>query len=498
LAESFVLSVAGFAGGCAFAFFGLKTVVATIPEGPLPDEAVIGLNPTVLLLSLGITVLTIFLCGLAPALHAMRGDLPSRLASSGRSLGETLRHGKLRNGLVMVEVALSLVLLTGAGLMVRSFLAQLRVDLGFSPAKISFTGVNFGKSSYDKADEQKRFFQQVLERVQAIPGVTATAESSSVPALGGGETTEIEVPRKMHSEKWKARLEFCSEDYFRTLGLQLPRGSLIVRSDVDSARKVAVVSQALARNYFGQESPVGKKIKFKSFDDWPDAPHNAYFEIIGVVADFKNQGVQEPADPQAFLPSTISSIGPRVLLVNTALDPESLMPAVRRAVWSVDSSVALGANGSIEQWLQETAYKAPRFGFTLLGGFAAIGLVLVSIGVFSVMAYTVSLQTHEFGIRMALGAQRRDILRMVLLKGLRLIAAGMIAGLLASFGLTRLLASQNLGRIDNRLLDIRRGGRNHHHRRTGGLLPSGGEGHAGRSTLRHSLRVNGCNLLFVG
>jgi predicted permease len=445
LAESFVLSAAGFAGGCAFAFFGLKTVVATIPEGPLPDEAVIGLNPSVLLLALGITVLTIFLCGLAPALHAMRGDLPSRLASSGRSLGESFRHGKLRRGLVIVEVALSLVLLTGAGLMVRSFLALLRVDLGFSPAKIYFTGVSFAKSSYDKVDEQKRFFQQVLERVQAMPGVNAVAASSSVPALGGGESTEVEVPGRMHSEKWSARLEFCSEDYFRTLGLQLLGGSLIARSDVDSARKVVVINQELARKYFGQENPVGKKIKFKSFDNWPDAPHNAYFEIIGVVADFKNQGLQEPADPEAFLPYTITTIGPRFFLVNTALDPESLMPDVRRAVWAVDSSVAPGANGSIEHWLQETTYKAPRFGFTLLGAFAAIGLVLVSIGVFSVMAYTVSLQTHELGIRMALGAQRRDILRMVLLKGLRLIAAGMIAGLLASFGLTRLLANQIWG-----------------------------------------------------
>jgi len=445
LAESFVLSAAGFAGGCILAYFGLQAVVATIPWGPLPDEAVIGLNPTVLFLSLSAALFTTFLCGLAPALHAVRGDLPARLASSGRGAVETLRHGKLRTVLVVSEVALSLLLLTGAGLMVRSFVALTRVDLGFNPSTIFFTEVNFAKTSYDKVEQQQRFFGQILERIQALPGVKAAATFSSIPALGGGGGSQLEVPGRTHSDVWAARMDFCSAGFFQTLGLQLRNGRLLTQSDIDSRRTVAVVNQALVRKFFGQDDPIGTKIKLKAFDNLPDAPGNGYFEIIGVVSDYKNQGARETPAAQVFLPATISTVGRRAILVSTALDTEALAPEVRRAIWAADRSVAMGANGSIESWLQQTAYKPPHFGSILLGTFAVIGLVLVGIGVFSTMAYTVSLQFHELGIRMALGAQRSDILRMVLYKGLRLIVLGMLAGLLASYGATRLMASQLWG-----------------------------------------------------
>jgi predicted permease len=445
LAESFVLAAAGLAAGCFLAYLGLRAVVANIPQGPLPDEAVIGLNPVVLFLAIAITVLTTFLCGLAPARHAMRGDLPSRLASGGPNLGAAFRNGKLRAGLVVTEVALSLVLLTGAGLMVRSFLAVVRVNPGFDPAAILFTGVNFAKNSHDTVDRQKVFFQQALERVRTLPGVTAAAAGSSVPSLEGGPGGEVDIPGKTHSEKWFAMVEFSSEDYFRTLQVPLVRGRALTPADIESRQQVVVINQALATTYFGKDDPVGQKMQLKLLDDVPDAPHHADFTIVGVVADFKNVNVLGPTMPEAFIPITISTVGYRRILMRTTLDPESLMPEVRRAIWTADPNVATGSNGTIEHWLKETDYKSPRFNLGVLGIFAGIGLALAIVGIFSVMAYTVSLQTHELGIRMALGAQRGDVLRLVLLKGLRLIVAGVVAGLLASFGLTRFLASQLWG-----------------------------------------------------
>ncbi|HEX7284698.1 MAG TPA: ABC transporter permease [Candidatus Angelobacter sp.] len=445
MAESFVLAAAGLIAGCGLAYFGLKLVVATIPQGPFPAEAVIGLNPVVLSLSLGVAFLVTFLCGLAPALHAVRGELPSRLAS-GRGANVGLSHGRFRGAVVASQIALSLVLMTGAGLMVRTFLALRHVDLGFDPARIGFAEINAGKAIDHNLDRQKVFFQQLLERVQAIPGVTAAGETSSIPALLAGPYAPIDVPGITHSERWGAMLEFCSEDYFRTLGLQLQHGRTLTRADIDSAAQVAVINRTLAIKYFGKADPVGKRMQVVDFDKIPGQTQaSPYFEIIGVVADFKNFEVRLPSEPEVFVPYTLSTAGFRNIVVRSSVKPESLDSEIRRAIWAVDSNVAVGASGSVENWLDRTSFSPPHFGTIFLGTFAAVGLALAGIGVFSVMAYTVSLQTHEVGIRMALGAQRGDVLRMVLWNGVRLIVAGVIVGVLSSYGLTRFLANQLWG-----------------------------------------------------
>jgi putative ABC transport system permease protein len=330
--------------------------------------------------------------------------------------------------------------------MVRTFLSLLHVDLGFNPAQIGIVEINPAKAINHNLDRQKLFFQQVLERIQAIPGVTAAAETSSVPALFGGGFVPIDVPGTTHSESWRALLEFCSEDYFRTLGLALQQGRTLSRADIDSAAQVIVINRTLATKYFGKTDPVGRRIRVIGFDQMREEPHaSPYFEIIGVVADFKNMDIRRPSEAQAFAPYTISTIGPRNIVVRSTVKPESLDADLRRAIWAVDSNVAVSESGSVEYWLGRTTFSPPHFGTIFLGTFAAVGLALAGIGVFSVMAYTVTLQTHEVGIRMALGAQRGDVLRMVLGKGLRMIATGAIAGLLFSYALTRLLAAQLWG-----------------------------------------------------
>jgi putative ABC transport system permease protein len=445
LMESFLLSVAACVLGCLFAYFGMKELVAKLPIDMLTPSIVITLNFRVLLFAVGVAFLTTLLCGLAPAIHAVHGALQAHLNGTGRGMSAGSRHGRLRAGLVIGEVALSVLLLAGAGLLMRSLLALEHVDLGFNPRNILYAELALPNARYNTSDEKRHLLQQVLGRVKALPGVTAATVTIGLPPFGfaGGEVT---VPGKTQEQEWRAQLDLCDEDYFKTLGLPLLRGRLLSGTDVESARRVVVINQSLARNYYKDEDPIGKTIKFDLLDKVQDVPHDTYFEIVGVVSDMKNQGLREQPTPQAFMPYSVTGVGTsRSIMVRTAVAPLSLLPQVRREVWTIDPNVALTETGSIESEMQRYGYAEPEFGLIGLAAFAGIGLVLVIIGVFSVMAYSVSLQTHEIGVRMALGAQPGDILRMVLTKGIRLIVAGMIIGLLASVGLTRFLASQIWG-----------------------------------------------------
>ena len=445
LVESFVLATAGCVAGCIFAFGSLKWVVAAIPaDNGLPSEASVTLNLPALLFAAAITMLTTLLFGLAPALHAVHGQLQTRLAGSGKGVNAIFGHGRLRSGLVVVEVALSLVLLIGAGLMMRSFFVITHVDLGFNPKNVLVAELSTPNGSYNTPQKVKLLYQQVLQRVAALPGVLAVSESLGVPPYDFAES-ETTVPGRSHSEAWRSALEMCSEGYFQTLGFQATRGRLLSETDIDSARHVAVINETLARKYFGNDDPIGHTIKFNIFDELPGGPKDTYFEIVGVVGDFKNVGLKDPPMPQAFLPYTITGFRDRAILVRTSTNPLSMIKSITQEIWSVDHNIALAQTGSLESFLYRFSYARPEFGLKTLGAFAGIGLLLVVIGVFSIMAYTVSLQTHEIGIRLGPGAQQTSILTLILTKSMRLIAAGVLIGLLASYYLTRFIASQIWG-----------------------------------------------------
>lgn len=442
LVESFVLAIAACLAGCFFAYFGLKGLVAIIPRGPIPEETVIGLNPAVLLFALTVAVLTTLICGLAPALHAVRGNLQLSMTGSAKGAGGGLRHGKLRAGLVIAEVALSIVLLTGAGLMMRSFFALTHVDLGFDPQHMLYARVTPAGADHSEMSAQNQlFFEQVLQRVKALPGVLTVTESLGIPPLGGAGSY-ITIFGKSLPQHSDSMFELCSESYFQTLGIRLLRGRLISETDIGSDRRVAVVNQAFVHAYFGNDDPLGRKVKFDAFDQVSGTPHNTYFEVIGVVSDFKNRGLQESPTPEAFLPYSVTGLGERFIIARTAAGPKALLASVQREIWAVDSNAAITSNGSIQSLLAEEVYTRPQFGLITIGTFAGLGLALVLIGIFSVMAYTVALQTHEIGVRIALGAQHANVLAMVLWKGLRLISVGMLIGVLTSLGLTRFLATQ--------------------------------------------------------
>lgn len=448
LAESFALSAAACAAGCVLAYVGLKILVSIIPSGTIPKEAIIGINPQVLAFALGVTVLTTIFCSVAPALHVIRGDLQPRLTGSGKGTGGSIRRGTFRAALVITEVALSIVLLIGAGLMMRNFFSLTRESLPFNPSNILYARLNLPRDVYyTKPDRKPAFVKNLLARVQALPGVLSVTESLMRPP-NEGSWTDVTIPGKPHAERWVTDIELCSEGYFQTLGLQLMRGRLLSQDDIESTRFVAVVNETLARQYFSSDDPIGKKIKFEVFDrPFLDAPHNTFFEIVGEIADFKTrpEGAQYMLRPEAFVPASVAGFGyPLTILAKTAVYPHSLLKSVYHEIWTIDSNVAISESGSIQDFL-DVEFQGPRFEFGLMSALAGIGLLLVMIGIFSVMAYTVSLQTREIGIRLALGAQQSDILQMILLKGLGLVTAGSVLGVAASLGLARFIASQMWG-----------------------------------------------------
>ncbi len=301
------------------------------------------------------------------------------------------------------------------------------------------------RGQYTTAAEKQRFFQSLLARLHALPGVVAATETSSLPPYGG-IGSEIEIPGKTPTEKPNAIFQLCSEGYLTTLGLKLVRGRFLSAVEVNAARKVAVINQTFVTKYFGQEDPIGQNVKIKMLETVPNGKvDNPVFEIVGVISDAKNRGLQETPEPELFIPYTVTAAFERGILVRTHSDPEALLNSVRREIWAVDRGVALTLTGTLNGYLSQFSYALPRFSLVLLGIFSGLGLLLVAIGIYSVIAYTVSRQTHEIGIRMALGAGRPQVLRMVGLMGLRLMAIGVVVGVLVSLGAARAIAAQLWG-----------------------------------------------------
>ena len=444
LAESLLLATLGAALGCVLAHYGLKAIVAAIPLGRIPQEAVIRLNLPVLFFSLGVAVLTAVVFGLAPALQTAKKELVEPLRDSGKGTSGGFRRRRLSSALVVAEVALSLVLMTGAGLLMRSFLNLTTADLGLDPEKVLFARVSLPRARYEAREAKQQFFDQLVARVRTLPGVVTAAVGSTLPPYGG-ITGEIEVPGTTHEDKWRSISQLVSEDYFATLRLRLLRGRLLSADDVAHARRVAVVNRTFVEKYLPGQEPLGRSVRFKILETAPPRMGDATFEIVGVVADSKNRGIVESPDPEAFLPYAVTGAFDRTLLVRTLGPPEAMAETVRREAWNVDRGAAVNMTGAVTDYLRRFSYAEPRLGLVILGAFAALGMVLVAIGVYSLIAYTVARQTHDIGIRMALGAERAHVLRLVLGMGSRLVGLGLAIGIVASLAAARVLSSQLTG-----------------------------------------------------
>ncbi|MBV8818965.1 MAG: ABC transporter permease, partial [Acidobacteriaceae bacterium] len=445
LTESMLLAVAGALLGCGIAWAGIRILVPNLPPNTIPDEAVIRLNPQVLFFTLAVAVATALIFGLAPAAQSARASLAETLKDTGKGVSGGYRRGRLRSALVVAEVMLSFVLLVGAGLLMRSFFALMQVDLGFNASNILVARIPLPEGQYKTVEQKRQFFRELLARLESKPGIVAATETSTLPPYGGWGT-DIDIPGKTHAEKWNALGQLVSEHYNTTLGFRMLRGRFLNAVEVNEARRVTVINQALAKKYFGSDNPIGQHLTFNALKVVPQPPvTDATFEIVGVISDAKNRGLQDPAMPEFFVPYTVTAFAERGILVRTSGDPDRMLNTVRKEIGALDSNVAIALTGSLESYLKKFSYSGPRFGLILLATFAATGLVLAAIGVYSVLAYSVSRQTHEIGVRVALGAANRQIMTMVLRSGFRLIGIGLVLGFCASLVVARLLTTQIWG-----------------------------------------------------
>ena len=444
LVESMALAISGALLGALLAWGGLKGLVSLIPPRIIPAEAVIRLNIPVLGFTLAVAILTAIVFGLAPALQVVRRDLNDPLRDSGKGTSSGSAHGRLRNAVVVLEVAVSLTLLVGAGLLMRSFVALRDVHLGLQPDHIFVARLPLPEDRYKTSDQIAGFYRPLLNRLKALPGVVDATETSTLPPYGG-IPSDIEIPGKTHQEKWDAMFQLCSERYFSTLKIQLIDGRPFTEAEVEGKRKLAVVNQTFVHKYLGNDNPLGQRVHIAQLEQFPDKLADAWFEIIGVVADVKNHGLQDPVGPEMWVPYTMTGSGARGVLVRTSADPMAMMNSVRHEIWATDSNVALTLTGSLESFISQFSYAGPRFGFILMSVFGVVGLVLVTIGVYSVLAYTTARRTHEIGIRMALGAEKRDVLGLVIRMGLGLVGIGIVLGVIASLAVARVIATQLWG-----------------------------------------------------
>jgi putative ABC transport system permease protein len=445
LVESFLLAATGAVLGAFLAWGGLKALVALIPKQIVPAEAVIRLNVPVLFFTLGVAVLTAIIFGLAPALQVVRRDLNDPLRDSGKGTSGGSAHGRLRNAVVVLEVAVSLTLLVGAGLLMRSFVALREVHLGLQPDHIFVARLPLPEDRYKTADQVAGFFRPLLHRLKALPGVIEATETSTLPPYGG-IPSDIEIPGKTHTEKWNAMFQLCSEGYFPVLKIQFIDGRPFTEAEVEGKRKLAIVNQTFVHKYLANENPMGQRVRIASLAEvFPDKLSDPWFEIIGVVADVKNNGLQDPVQPEIWVPYTMTGSAARGVLVRTGPDPMTLMNPIRQEIWATDSNVALTFTGTLESFIASFSYAGPRFGFLLMTVFGVIGLMLVTIGVYSVLAYTTARRTREIGIRMALGAEKGHVLSLVIRMGVGLVGGGIILGIIASLAVARVIATQLWG-----------------------------------------------------
>ena len=444
LVESVILAAGGAAVGTLLAWGGLKSLVALMPQRIIPAEAVIQLNTPVLLFTLGVAMLTALIFGLVPALKAAQKDINDPLRDSGKGISGGFRHGKLRNAVVVLEVGLSLVLLVAAGLLMRSFVALRDVKLGLQPDHVLVARLPLPVERYKTADQVTGFYRPLLQRLKALPGVVEATETSTLPPYGG-IPSDIEIPGETHAEKWNALFQLCSEGYFGVVKIQFLDGRTFTEAEVNGARKLAVVNLTFAKKYLGNENPIGRQVRIAQLTQFEDAVKEPMFEIIGLVADAKNQGLQDPPMPEIWIPYTVTGSGFRGILVRTAGEPMAMMNAVQHEIWATDANVALTFTGTLESFISQFSYAGPRFGFFLMMIFGGVGLVLVTIGVYSVLAYTTARRTQEIGIRMALGAKSSDVQGMVIRMGLKLVGIGVALGLIASLAIGRVIATQLWG-----------------------------------------------------
>jgi putative ABC transport system permease protein len=445
LGESLVLALLSGVFGITVAYLGLASLVRVMPQGLIPGEAVIEINFVVLCFGVAFAIATAVTCGFVTVVGASRKDLTKPLRAAATGMSESAEHQRWNNTLVVVEVGLATTLILGAGLLARSLVNLQTVDLGLDTGRVLHARLSLPRTRYSTAENTQQFYDELLSRLKLLPGVVSAATTSALPPYGG-DRSELDVLGTAHVERWEALFQLCSEGYFRTLGVPMLSGRALTITDTSNSRRVAVVNEAFANRYLAAVNPLGRQVEVKLLSSGANPPvQTPVFEIVGVAANSRNQGVLEPALPEIFIPFSTTGAFPRGILIKTESDPLRMINGVRREVWAMDRNVALTLVGSLDDYLVRFSYAQPRFMLSVFTVFSCTSLLLVVLGVFGVISYRVARQKREIAIRMSLGASRTEVVRMILDRGMRLVAAGQIVGLVGSLALTRVIASQLFG-----------------------------------------------------
>ncbi len=442
LTESVVLASLGGVLGLLLAYVGDRLLTMTMAryDFALPNAKVIDIDWRVLVFSLGVTIATGVIFGLAPSLAATKTDLNESLKEGGISTTTESGRRRLRNTLVVSEVALALVLLTGAGLMVRTFMSLLNVDLGFDPANAVRMSISLPPYKYALTVQQGLFFQQLMDRVQSIPGVRSAGVISNTRVFFLPEGMPMPTPGQEPTSDY----DYITPDYFRAMGIGLIAGRVFAPSDDQGAAQVAIVSETVAKRYWPRSSPVGSHLTILSREYSGEAAGSSQaLQIVGVVKDVRWGDLWQP-NADVYVPFAQHPAPDAALTVRTAVPPLTIVPAIREALSTLDREQPMNRIETMDEVVADT-YGALRFPMILVWIFAALALVLSAIGIFGVMSYTVSRRTQEMAIRMALGAGRREVLRLVLREGLGVTMFGVGLGLIAALALSRVMAGYVYG-----------------------------------------------------
>ena len=435
ITESMLLGVIGGAIGLGLAYWSTQALVAARPAD-LPRLDAIRLDATVVWFTLGAVLITSLVFGLIPALQATNDQLLQGLHESGRSGGGGRRTQRLRAGLVVAEMALAVVLLTGAGLLIRSFLALTEVDPGFQPGGAMSVRVTFQGAEYQTSDQVRGRVDQLVERLRGLPGVTAIAVGSVLPLGGLGALNDFAVdgaPPPPPNVNQEIAVASATPEYFKAIGAPLKRGRLFTDLDQPKSAPVALLNEAAVRHWFPGQDPIGKRVL-------SGGPR----EVVGVVGDVLQRTPGQPAAPQMFLPYTQRTGRSVRVIVRAQGDPLALAPSVREQIRALDPNIPLAEATPLQEMVSRSVAR-PRFYMSLLTLFAAVALALSATGIFGVMSYAVAQQSKEIGIRMALGARASEVLRAVVGRALALAGLGVIAGLVTSLAFGSVIRNQLFG-----------------------------------------------------
>jgi predicted permease len=447
LTESLILALTGAGLGIFLAYQSVGFIVARLPEYSFPHEVDFHVNLPVLLFSVGLALLTGIFFGLFPALQSSQPEISQAMQSSGRKVIGSVRGRHTHGVLIAGQIALTLLLLTAASAAIEGFVRMMRVHLGYDPHNVMSVGIPVHDNTYTTWAERKNYFAQLQEKVSQLPDVLSTGISTNATPPDSGWNQAFELLGKPATEEQKATLEFVDTGYFTTLQIPLRRGRFWDPTEISQAAPMVLVNESFVKRYYSNGDILGRSLKIPSMKNEPpytlDAPgSDGWMQVVGVVADTLDDGLSKPVKPAIYLPYSINMWMHTQILVRSRVDPRSIQHSVKQQIISVnpDQQANFWNDGLLESWItHQQEWARGQLISILFAAFSSLALILSAVGLYSVVSYSVVQRTNEFGIRMALGARRWDVLKIVFSSAGMSVGLGVVVGLGLSFGFTRVM-----------------------------------------------------------